>query len=509
MLKWYCLLTFVLLAGVLHAQQIPNASFESNDFTSWQADAAWTICGPDYTGDQGKNGKDGQYFASSFPGGEPNTGVLKSSNFTVPTDLTILEFLIAGFNQYPGQTDPNDHNYVSVKKAADASEIARIYAPQGNDFATRRIDLKDYKGQSVYIEVVDDCALAGYAWMAVDGFHFVAPPPVSANLDFEMGDFTHWTATGAWIVAGPGGSATAQSRQGSFYAVSTEAGTGTLKSENMTVAADKTVLDFLIAGWSMYPVAGDPQETGPNAYNYVSIKKASDNSEVARIYGPGGDAFVEKQIDLNAVKGQQVYLEVVDDGNKTGFAWLAVDDFHFIAAPKTRTVFDSFETGAFDPAKWTVEGSWEVVTAGQGFGGTPSDGTYAAKSCYDRANNTSADSLTGTLTSAPIPITYQDTLLKFDMCGHDGVPTDPLANECYLAIYLSTDLNTPVATVAPPRQDAFKISSFNVEPYREKKLVLKLVDNRTGGFGWFGIDFIRIEYDPNIVPVELSSFSAE
>lgn len=307
-----------------------------------------------------------------------------------------------------------------------------------------------------------------------------AADPVVPNGDFQTGDFTNWTVTGtAFGIRDTNGTKLADSRGADPW--NNESLVGTMKSANITLPSDRPMsLQFQIGG---------PNLNNNTNLQYVQVFKASDDSSLGICYSPGVDSLTTKVIDLSAAKGEAIYIKVVDNNSNGGFAWMQVDNFTFFETPQIRMVFDDFSGATLDPLKWTVTGAVN--------GGWNIEGGWA---------RTSGDSGMGTLTSAPIPIVFHDKNLLFDYGGHSGNHNDhPGMN--WVKIFLSTDLETPIATLDPPDTDGSVPTSFPLQPYWGKSIVIVATDTMTTGWGWIKLDNIRIQYDPNLVPVELSSFS--
>lgn len=116
---------------------------------------------------------------SSFPAGENMTGILRSSELTLPTEL---EFYLAGHDGDPSQP-LGKKNGVYLKSASDG-RILREAAPPRNDIAQKiHWDLCDFAGQKAYLEVIDRDAGAAYAWLAIGRFSTSIDPHghLSAN----------------------------------------------------------------------------------------------------------------------------------------------------------------------------------------------------------------------------------------------------------------------------------------------------------------------------------------
>ncbi len=475
-----------------------NGNFELGNYTGWtvvEGDAWGTK--PVYTGDHSvATGYEGSYCADSYlaAGGEAATGILRSNNFTL-TSSGILSFLIAGCAYYPGVNDDPASwwNYVQLKRASDNFVIEKIFAPQANEFSKRTIDAKAYLNVPLYLEVVDDGYMSGYAWIAIDNVREADIPTypaegINGNGNFELGNFNTWnvidgTAWGTKPVV-TGSHATVTNPQGSYYAdtfVQGESMIGTLRSNTFTLA--KEAISLMIAGFNHYPDR-DPV----NTWNYVALKKA-DGTEIGRAWAPGANTFGTFTILAKGMVGQSVYVEAVDDAADTGYAWMAIDDVKEVDPPDEPTfIFDDFETGTIDPAKWTVSNdSWKALASGQGYGSEPYQGSYRGASSYD--GSASSDSLVGTITSTLITVGETDGWIAWYMQGWDSQTGG--AGQNYVDIVLED--GTLIERVTPPLQDSWKLDcQVQVNAYRGQKIRMICVDGRSDGFGWIGVDYIRM-----------------
>jgi hypothetical protein len=471
-----------------------NGNFELGNYTGWtvvEGDCWGTE--PVLTGSHAAaTGFEGSYCADSILAGEAAVGILRSSNFTL-TSSGILSFLIAGCNYYPNYNEPNSWNWVELKRASDNLVIERVYAPQANEFSKRTIDAKAYKNVPLYLEVVDNGDQSGYAWIAIDNVREADIPSfpatgINGNGNFELGDFTAWnvidgTAWGTKPVVS-GSHATVTNPEGSYYAdsfIPGELQVGTLRSNTFTLS--KEAISVMIAGFNHYPDR-DPV----NSWNYVALKKAN-GTEIGRAWAPGDNTFSTLLILAKGMVGQSVYVEAVDDAADTGYAWMAIDNVFETDPPAEPTnVFDDFETGTIDPAKWTQEGdTWKAQAAGQGFGAAPYQGDYKAASCFDGANST--DGLVGTMTSVPITVGPTDGWIAFYMQGWDSMTGG--AGQNYVDI--TTAGGTLIQRVTPPLKDGWQLDvQVPVAAYRGQQIRMVCVDGRSDGFGWIGVDYIRM-----------------
>jgi hypothetical protein len=164
------------------AAQIINGGFESGDFPGWTADANWTVA------------KDSRGYYSDWQGkcwvwsggrDEAATGKLKSKPFTLDKDGVRL--LIAGWNSMQGSGKPRKWNYVTLN-LADGRELDRVWAPNTTAFVPVMLSGMGYRGQSVYIEAVDDADQETYSMLCIDDVQTVSSPllqPLPRLLAFD------------------------------------------------------------------------------------------------------------------------------------------------------------------------------------------------------------------------------------------------------------------------------------------------------------------------------------
>ena len=215
--SWLAVFLVVILFPAVSWGVITNGGFETGDFTGWSVEGdAWSVNDePGADHNQGA-GFEGDYYAESYSlAGETATGTITSDPFALSEEQSILTFLIAGWDGPPD--DPRGVSYVQVILESDDSVIGGpIVPPNQNEMAEREIDLSDYVGETVYIEVVDGDDEGGFAWLAVDAFTLVSAEPeifevssfaelVDALEDARAGDEIRVEAgTIDWVVANPG-----------------------------------------------------------------------------------------------------------------------------------------------------------------------------------------------------------------------------------------------------------------------------------------------------------------
>jgi len=196
----FCVFILILVSGLsqfVFAEQIENGDFETGDYTDWTITGTAWGSGPTDSHPHVLGWQD-TWFAETWKAGESTTGTLRSDTF----ELTgAVNFLIAGWNYWSGVNPEQSYNYVILRRASDDLELDRAWAPNQNTMVEASLEAPAYVGQTVYIEVVDDGAVAAYAWLAVDAFWVdnpaMASDPVPADSELELvtGDTTlSWTS---------------------------------------------------------------------------------------------------------------------------------------------------------------------------------------------------------------------------------------------------------------------------------------------------------------------------
>ena len=310
---------------------IINSGFEAATYTNWYTSGTAWGAGPVTTNflpvHFEYNGLEGKFYANSLLGGETVTGTLRSKKFTLKKDEQ-LSFLIAGHSTHWSA----DYNYILLCRASDDAELDKVWAPDVNALQSRILSHSTNIDLEVYIKVVDDCTEGGWAWLAVDAFSKIGYDSFfGQNNGYELGDFSDWTKEGSAFGNDPVTTNYAPwffekcGLDGKYYAnsmVGTEPAVGMLTSPSFVIP-DGYSINFLIGGWSSWG-------GGKGAYNYVSLKRVSDDSEIDRVYAPGSNALLEKSFETASAYGQEVYVEVVDNCTSGGYAWLSADNFQVV-----------------------------------------------------------------------------------------------------------------------------------------------------------------------------------
>lgn len=138
------------------------------------------------------------------------------------------------------------------------------------------------------------------------------PPPRGTRriFDFEAGDYQGWQISGRAFGSAPVGGETSQQGlagpfEGAYLAsslVGGEGATGTLRSPEFEVRGDR--LTYRIGGARL-------PET-------VQLRLLVDGQEVHRDTGPGGPVMVRRDVDVSALRGRRMQLELVDQAGGAG-----------------------------------------------------------------------------------------------------------------------------------------------------------------------------------------------
>ncbi len=484
--------------------EITNGNFEMGSLYGWtKTGTAWDDS-PETTnywpGQQVGFGCEGTYFALSrrspftAPDAETATGTLRSATFSIPEDHA-LSFLICGWSKWPA--DPsNSYNYVSIKRVSDDTEIERFWAPDENVMSKITFaPPTNLYNVELYVEVVDNCALTGYAWLGVDDFKVEEADP--RNWDFETGTYTNWTVTGAawstgpvttnwasWVFAG-------NPIHGDYYANSMVGGgpqTGTLRTATFTCPTNYAV-SFLIGGHSTY--------WAPEKYNYATLNLASDGTELDRVWAPDNDFVQGALLESAAAYGKEVYIEVVDDCASNVYAWLSVDYFRLIDTGMQNFDFEEGYVG------WDVSGvAWgsAPVTTNfvpEHFEFNPIHLDYYANSMVGGEINT------GTLKSTTF-MYPQDGYVKFLIGGWSSFGGGEGAYN-YVALKKASDGSEFGRVYAPGQNLVVERAITNASAYNQE-VYIEVVDNCTSGaYAWLSVDYFQIKTFVPEPPAEVTA----
>jgi hypothetical protein len=154
--------------------------------------------------------------------------------------------------------------------------------------------------------------------------------------NFEDGDSSGWTSTGAWTVGGTTTSSPAINPPpgSSFFARSgepneSESATGIFTSPEYTVSF--SMLEWLSVGWS-----GDPSSPGsPTGESYFQILDA--NFDVKwQIDAAQSDEWKPESVDLLGIgllPGSKFHFQAVDGRSQSNYAWIGFDELTLTGTP--------------------------------------------------------------------------------------------------------------------------------------------------------------------------------
>lgn len=155
--------------------------------------------------------------------------------------------------------------------------------------------------------------------------------PVTGG-DFEGDTFIGWRADPNWVIDDNRTGGWYSGWRGRTYAFSGGGGedkTGKLVSDPFTLTGDGVVL--LVAGWA------DIRGATTDRWNYVRLCTA-DGVELDRVYAPNTTVFTEVVLNGQSAKGQQVYVEAVDDASEGSFSMICIDDVRVITYDTATTL---------------------------------------------------------------------------------------------------------------------------------------------------------------------------
>ncbi|RKX37088.1 MAG: hypothetical protein DRP64_17725, partial [Verrucomicrobia bacterium] len=299
-----------------------NHSFEAGTYTNWtKTGTAWLNAPANLA--RHNMPADSVYYADSFFPTEQSTGTLQSDPFTLGNDEQI-SFYINGWSRVGG--GGFDYNYVTLNRADNDEELDRAWTPNSDQAVIKTLSHGLDEEVEVYVRAVDNGSGGGYAWLAVDDFDKVEYSyRLGKNSGFEVGNYSGWTVSGTAFGFAPKDSDAAGRAgwNGRYFANSgtvSESAVGTLRSATFSFG-EGSVITFLVSGWSSVGGAGPP------AYNYVALMRASNDSEIAKVWAPNETGTMVERAFVAPLASEDVYIKVVDDGTAGGYAWIAVDDF--------------------------------------------------------------------------------------------------------------------------------------------------------------------------------------
>ncbi len=120
---------------------------------------------------------------SSLVGGEAQTGAIGSPPFAISVDA--IRFSLRG---HDGMGGGRGQNFVALVDNKTGAELRKTPAPGTDALATQEWDVKDLKGRTVRIQLVDGNPDGAYAWMGVEKIE--AGPELT--IDFRKGMPRDW-----------------------------------------------------------------------------------------------------------------------------------------------------------------------------------------------------------------------------------------------------------------------------------------------------------------------------
>ena len=123
--------------------------------------------------------KESEFLCSLTPGGEKNTGVLRSKAFTIPEKLN---FFMAGHDGTPAKP-PQGKNLIRLVDPNTQETLIQTGAPRNDVAQVFSWDLSKWAGKQGVVEIVDGDAGGAFAWLAVGRFEpgVVSVPKVSPS----------------------------------------------------------------------------------------------------------------------------------------------------------------------------------------------------------------------------------------------------------------------------------------------------------------------------------------
>jgi len=317
--------------------------------------------------------------------------------------------------------------------------------------------------------------------------------------DFEDEDLAGWTVTGTAWENGPNNGYTGPNQfppptplgnEGSRWADSwpddgngNDGLTGTLTSPKFVL--DENTLRFKMAGFG-----GNGQGVGSNLgtstqmanmNNIWELRRFSDGAVLSQGSGPfSGSLFVEYTVDTSDHIGTEVQL-VVTDNATNGFGWIGID--HIRTEDRDATSVFTLEVG-------DDQGDW-VLSGGSSF-----DYHAVLNFTVDRHAREggeflrSQDGGTGIAKSDTFVIT-RDTL-EFYSAGFGNFNNGGVNNTIELRLASDDSILAVFGDDESLGGDSWQAQVLDVTDFELATVYLQLNDTTNGGFGWVGIDDVRL-----------------
>ena len=433
---------------------------------------------------------------------DASTGTAKSPNFTITRDT--LEFDSMGW----GLIDHGTYGLSRIKLHL-ASDDSVLYTwgddetLGGDGWAAQSMDVSAWALDDVYL-VLTDGRSGSYGWVGIDDVRLTGTVLGTEVLtvidDFNTdhtggGDFngisgTLWTETPgntAWKRnANPSSPTGFTGYEGAAWAQSFsngDANTGTITSASFNL--DGNLLRMKVTGFGGNAVGPNNMIVGNshlgNMENKWELFRTSNDELLAQGTAPFQNGFFkEYAIDVTDYVGQNVYLKLTDTA--AGWAgWFGVD--YIRTQSREATSISTFEVGN--------RGSWT-------FGGSHSFDYYAVLHIHSADRHPreggeflrSIDSGSGTATSPDFTISR--ATLEFDSCGWGQIDSGPA--DSLIKLYRASN-DTVLYTWGDDETlggDGWAAQSLDVSAWPRERVYLVLEDNVSGGYGWVGIDDVRL-----------------
>ena len=543
--------------------EIANGGFESGSL------AGWTVVEGDAFSNEGVNtesvwwnenitySRDGNYHYGAYM--PYATGVMRSSTFVLGGS-GYVSFKLGGCSD-------NGKTYIRfmVVKGDEAIEVARYsnfkywnyqfpYVQNGMrllNMVQYYADLSKYKGETMYVEVVDNNASTDELgcitldsiqtyWeekpLWIDSESFVAAYESDIMLDseyqvvnggFETGDLTGWTAEGDRIgvvtnASGWWNENLPYNKKGSwlFSGISDEAGKGSLTSSAFTVGGSGYIT-FLLGG------GGNPLEC------YISIIDAESGEELARfanrLFNDKGIGTINNgsnlanmiwyKADLSEFMGRSLKIKIVDNAT-SNWGLITADSFvtyykdiedvpakanlaKDITLPDTilgasnpyQVTNGDFESG--DLTGWTLS-----TTSGEGAMGYLSECDFYWKNVNKLYNKdgrflfTGIEDVKGNMEAARGALTSET--FTIGGCGFITFKLGGGNPECYIEI---VDASTNLAIAKYHNDNADKNEGYmfcfkaDLTQYMGREVYIRVVDNASSEWGCLAVDSFITYYE--------------
>ena len=297
-------------------------NFETTGWGGWTATGGLVNASPAtgaLGGQQAVTSYRGRRLLNTFLNGDGTTGTLTSPQFTI--DSAAIDFLIGGGNHPWGQANPTAFNLV-----VDGQVVRTATGRDSENTAWQSWDVSDLRGRQATLQAVD-ANTGGWGHLLLDQVTFSGSVTATYN-DFEgPGWGPAWTATGAFVNAGPaagalGGQQALTGYEGSRLVNTFTAGdapTGTISSPAFTVS--NGYINLLVGGGNHPWGAANP----------TSVNLVVDGNVVRTATGHDSEALDWVSWDVGQYRGKQASIQIVDQ-NSGGWGHLNVDSITFAGA---------------------------------------------------------------------------------------------------------------------------------------------------------------------------------